>query len=727
MRRKHQLAAPFGEKTRRERPVERLVSRGVVVEAGPQHRARQAQRAAERLGQVVVDGLDEGVIVADSELQPVSWNASALRILGMSEESLREHDFAASGAGLGGERESPLAAALRDGHVVNETYERIGRDGFPQWITLHVRPTGAPTGDRARLVCTFADVTETLDAERRLREERDRAQRFLDVASTLVVVLDPDGRVQLVNRQGCELLGFTEAELLGRDWFDAAVPSADRLDLRRAFFRIVSRVEDPGETLETFVQTRTGESRRIAWRTSVLLDDDGHVTAVLRAGEDITARHHAEAQVAFLAYHDRLTGLPNRALLEEQLRRDTARALRGGGAVALLYFDLDNFKLVNDSLGHAAGDAVLSATAERVSALTRAGDVLARQGGDEFLLLLHCDPTDDPHTVARLTGERIAAALDEPFELSDAVFHVGASIGIALMPEHGADPEALLKNADSAMYQAKRSGGGTVAFYEPGDGDARARLSMTSRLRRAINEGELLLHYQPIVDVATGTLVSAEALVRWQDPDLGLVPPGDFIPVAEETGLIDAVGQWVVEALCAQASVWRDDGFTPQLGFNLSPRQLRRLDLVDSIAHCIEVHGLDPQQFTAELTETAVLDNDRRHRSVLTELADAGLKIAIDDFGAGHSSLGRLRDLNVQILKLDRSFLAGVPDDPGSGAVVAAVLSLADALGMQTVVEGVETQAQLAFLREHGCPLAQGFLLGRPVPAVQFFAARALA
>ncbi|WP_121249840.1 sensor domain-containing protein [Solirubrobacter pauli] len=711
------LVAPFGERQRRERPVDRLVSRGVVVEAGPQHRAHQAQRAAERLSRVVVEGLDEGVIVTDGDLRPINWNPSALRILGLSEARLQAHNFGARGAGLGGQLESPLAAALRDGTARHATYERIAPDGHAQWLTLTVRPTGDRVGEHARLVCTFADVTARVVADRDLREQRDRAQRFLDVASTLVVVLDPDGIVQLINRQGCELLGFQERELLGRDWFDAVVPTTERLDSRRAFHRVVSRVDTPGETLETFVQTREGESRKISWRNAVLLDDGGRVTAVLRAGEDITARDRAEAQIAFLAYHDRLTGLPNRALLEEQLKRAAARVRRGTTSLALLYFDLDNFKLVNDSLGHAAGDAVLLGTAERVSELTRSGDVLARQGGDEFLLLLHCGDGEDPRAAAQVTGERIAEALEVPFELSDAVFHVGASIGVALMPEHADDPETLLKYADSAMYQAKRSGRGTVAFYEPdGQDDARTRLLVTSRLRRAIAEDELLLHYQPIVRVETGELIAVEALVRWQDPEQGLVPPGLFIPVAEDTGLIDALGQWVVEAVCAQAARWRDEGFTPQIGFNLSPRQLRRPDLVELIAAAIDAHALPREQFTAELTESAVLSDEHRHTSLLEELREAGLKVAIDDFGAGHSSLGRLRALAVDTLKVDRSFLAGVPEDPTAGAIVAAVLSLADALGMNAVVEGVETDAQLAFLREHSCALAQGFLLGRPVP-----------
>jgi diguanylate cyclase (GGDEF)-like protein/PAS domain S-box-containing protein len=553
--------------------------------------------------------------------------------------------------------------------------------------------------------------------QRRLREERDRAQRYLDVAGTLVVVLDDAGRVELINRQGCELLGFDEDELLGRDWFGAVVPAADRLDARLAFMRLVSGVDVAGSSLEALVETRRGETRTIAWRNAVLHDRTGRVASVLRSGEDVTERKRAEAQVAFLAYHDRLTGLANRTLLEEQVRRDLGHARRTDGSLALLYFDLDNFKLVNDSLGHQAGDAVLAEAARRVSDLTRTGDVLARQGGDEFLLLLGSGGDENPRRAAQTAGERIAAALDEPFEISDALFHVGASIGVALYPEHAADADTLFKHADSAMYQAKRRGGGTVAFYEAEVTDARERLSLTSRLRRAIREGELRLHVQPIVDVQDSRIVAVEALVRWQDPEHGLIPPAMFIGVAEETGLIDGIGDWVLEALCAHGALWREQGFEPLLTFNVSPRQLRRADLVESILERIARYDLEPDRFCAELTESAILSDERAHRTTLSDLADAGLALAIDDFGAGHSSLGRLRDLPVQMLKVDRCFLERVPDDPSSSAIVAAVLMLGTALGTTTVVEGVEEPEQLEYLRRHGATLAQGFLLGHPVPA----------
>ena len=558
-----------------------------------------AQEAAERLSRAVVEGLEEGVVVTDADLRPVSWNASALRILGLTAEQLAAGGLAGDGGGdlrYGDGRpvtagDNPPTRALRQGSPVRATLRRVASNGSERWITVLARPIGGAHGTtRQGVVCTF---------------------------------------------------------------------------------------------------------------------------------EDVTARREAEEQVTFLAQHDRLTGLPNRVLLAQQLTRDLTRARRLGAAVALLAFDLDNFKLVNDSLGHAAGDAVLRETAMRVSELTRTGDVLAREGGDEFLLLLDCGGGEDPHVVARSAGERISAAFERPFTVEGTEFHVGVSIGVALFPEHGDEAERLFHGAGVAVTQAKRAGGRTIAFYEPEGRNLRHRLALTTRLRRAIEGDELRLHFQPIVRAESGEIEAVEALVRWESPLDGLVPPGIFIPIAEEAGLIDGIGAWVVEALCKQAVAWGAEGFRPRLCFNVSPRELRRENLVGSIAASIAAHGLDPGQFCAELTETALLSDARRHRSLLVELREAGLTVAIDDFGSGHSSLGRLRDLPVQVLKVDRSFLACVPDDPSANAIVVAVLDLGKALGMTTVVEGVEDQAQLDFLRRHGCPLVQGFLLGRPVPADQ--------
>jgi diguanylate cyclase (GGDEF)-like protein/PAS domain S-box-containing protein len=560
------------------------------------------------------------------------------------------------------------------------------------------------------------DVTAQRVTEDALREERDRARRFLDVAGTIVVLVDAEERIALINRAACELLGYAEGELLGRNAFDTLTPEAAREDARAAHRRIMRDGTEPSSGAEYAVLTRDGRARTMLWRNTLLRGEDGKPTGLLSSGLDVTERLEAEQQVVYLAYHDSLTGLPNRALLAEHLDLALARARRSSASVALLYLDLDDFKLVNDSLGHAAGDELLCQIAMRLQDRRRATDLLARQGGDEFLVLLS-DLETDPVATARVAADGMLEALSRPFTISGAEFNVGASIGIGLFPRDAADAEQLLRHADAAMYQAKAQGRNAISLYSGEGHQSRDRLSLSSRLRKAVAREELVLHWQPIVDPRDGLLSKIEALVRWEDPRRGLVPPDEFVPFAEETGLIDAIGEWVVGALCRQRVAWRAEGLDPEVTFNVSPRELRRPLFAEHLRARLDEHGLDPGRVIVEVTESAAMGEQGSAEPVLAELAAAGFKVAIDDFGAGYSSLSRLRDLPVQVLKIDRSFLREVPARPEATAVVTAILELAGALGMETVAEGVETAEQRAFLIERGCPLAQGFLLGRPMPA----------
>ena len=413
---------------------------------------------------------------------------------------------------------------------------------------------------------------------------------------------------------------------------------------------------------------------------------------------------------------DELTGLPNRALLKEHLALALARARRSRKGVALLHLDLDNFKLVNDSLGHAAGDVLLRMTAERLEQATRAADLLARPGGDEFLLLI-TDIEGDAVDAAELAAQRIVDALDPPFAISGTAFQVGVSVGIATCPDDAYDPETLLEAADAAMYRAKDVARGAWARFERSERDPLERLAMTTRLRRALANDEFLLHYQPIFALPSGKLTGVEALIRWHDPERGMIPPGDFIPLAEETGLIEQIGDWVVGAVCSQQATWAARGFEPQISFNVSPRQLRRLDFVSRVAGHLEETGADAGKLTVELTESCTMEDRQSADRILRELHAMGLRLALDDFGTGYSSLSRLREMPVEFLKIDRAFLRAVPEDREASTVVIAVLSLARALGRTAVAEGVETDDQRAFLVAQGCRMAQGFLLGRPIPA----------
>jgi diguanylate cyclase (GGDEF)-like protein/PAS domain S-box-containing protein len=592
-------------------------------------------------------------------------------------------------------------------------FRMLARDGRELWVwdkEALVRD-GSPRFTQGVLV----DVTPVRATESALRDERHKAQRYLDIAGAIIFVLDDEERLTLLNRAGQELLGYDEEELLGRNWFDAVTPDADREAAREAYHQVLAGAGGD-DVHESPVLTRDGERRVIAWRHVAMRDDAGRATATVSSGVDLTERRAAEEQIAYLAYHDPLTGLPNRALLQEHLELALARARRLGKAVALLYLDLDGFKLVNDSLGHPAGDELLVHVTMRLKERRRGMDLLARQGGDEFLLLLGDLAREEAEGAAHGVADGLLHALSKPFTISGAEFHIGASIGISLYPRDAADADELLRHADASMYEAKAAGRNGVTVYTGDPHEPLERLSMTSRLRKALARNEFVLHWQPIVDPRHGTLGKLEALIRWQDPFRGLVMPDEFVAFAEETGFIDRIGDWVVAAVCEQVEAWERGGYAvPRVSVNVSPRQLRRPDFGQRLLAAVGENGL-AHRLTIEITESAAMADPQRTDPVLAELAGSGIEIAVDDFGAGYSSLSRLRRMPVQVLKIDRTFLRGVPDDPGATAIVTAIIELARALGMEAVAEGVEDEAQRAFLVECGCPLAQGYLLGRAMP-----------
>ncbi|HYF11178.1 MAG TPA: EAL domain-containing protein, partial [Actinomycetota bacterium] len=409
------------------------------------------------------------------------------------------------------------------------------------------------------------------------------------------------------------------------------------------------------------------DGRAVWFRDSavVIPGADGHPSLIQGVMLDVTDRKAAEEQAAFLAYHDKSTNLPNKAMFEELLGLAIARAKRHDLGVAVLSMDLDDFKLVNDSLGHEAGDDLLRQLADRLREATRETDLVARQGGDEFLLLLsdlergrvHAGANDLTMTVAESVAARIRDVFVAPFLVGDTELYVTSSIGIAAYPNHATDGAELLKNADAAMYQSKRVSPGGYAVYADDSGDALGRLSLSTRLRKAVENQNWELHYQPIVDVIDGSMRGVEALLRWNDPGGGLVPPGEFIPLAEEMGLIEVIGDWVIEELARQDARWRAEGLELELSFNLSPRQLWQPDIASRILSRLRAEDVDPARVVVEVTEsTAMTDPDRTLR-ILGDLHASGLRIAIDDFGTGYSSLSRLKDMPVDILKIDRSFV----------------------------------------------------------------------
>jgi diguanylate cyclase (GGDEF)-like protein len=414
-------------------------------------------------------------------------------------------------------------------------------------------------------------------------------------------------------------------------------------------------------------------------------------------------------------HRDLLTGLANRAGFETAVATAVDRARRDGSALALIFADLNEFNRINDSLGHSVGEELLTQVAQRLRRALAPGEIAARLESNEFAVLTAGLPALS-HEQAEAIGQRISDALEGPYRLGVAELLVDASVGVSVFPSDADRPDTLVKHAEAAMHEA-RAGSVGIEVYDEDTTDPIERLALAARLRRAVQCDELVVHYQPIFRLADRRVLGVEALVRWQDPERGLVPPDEFISVAERTGVIDALGDWVLRAVCEQGREWHRLGLNPNFGVNVSPTQLRRSGFAQRFADQVIGHGLDPRRFVLELTETAWALDASRLLPVLHELREHGLSLAIDDFGAGYSSLWRLRELPVQVIKIDRSFLRDVPQDPQATRIFAAMLRLADACGYDVVAEGVEYEEQLEYLATEGCRLAQGFHLGRPTTA----------
>jgi diguanylate cyclase (GGDEF)-like protein len=462
------------------------------------------------------------------------------------------------------------------------------------------------------------------------------------------------------------------------------------------------RIKAARDTLELQVEARTDELKR---------------TNSQLQGE-IAERRQAESKLNYLAYHDPLTGLANRRCFIERLEQSLRESAEQDRQLAVLFIDLDQFKQVNDSLGHGVGDELLVAVAARLTEQVRLIDMLARLGGDEFICLM--EGVRDEDEVALVANE-IIDAFERPFGLGDNELFLSASVGVSLFPRDGASVVELMRNADTAMYRAKAVGRGQFHFYTPEmTRDAQQRIRMENLLRRALEHDEFTVHLQPQVDTASGRLVGAEALVRWNSPELGLVMPTRFIPLAEDSGIIIGLGNWVLQETCRQVMQWSDSGFDlPMVSVNLSVKQLERPEFIDVLRDILEATGMEPAKLKLELTESVVMGVGDAC-TVLQRLRELGISLALDDFGTGYSSLSYLKMLPVQQLKIDRSFVTGIGRNPGDEAIIRTVIQLAASLGFEVVAEGVETAEQAAFLAGLGCQQLQGFLHGRAVAPAEF-------
>ncbi len=553
------------------------------------------------------------------------------------------------------------------------------------------------------------------------RREQDTSKRFeLAFASGVsgMALIAPDGRYLSVNNALCEMLGYSDEELVGLSPHSVTHPDDLRADTDQ-YRALLGGTTDMYKAEKRYVH-RDGHTVWVHIGVSAVREDNGQVSCFIAQMHDITERRQFQDELAHRALHDPLTGLPNRALFLDRLAHALARSRRHGDELAVLFVDLDRFKLVNDEMGHRAGDAVLLEAARRLAEAARAEDTVGRFGGDEFTVLCEGASAEE----ARRVAERILAAFVLPFVHDERELHLSASIGIRVADRTATTPDLVLRDADLALYGAKRHGRARLEVFDPSADSTGVELLATEQaLRLALRHGELRLHYQPTVDLGTGRITGVEALLRWEHPQRGLVPPGEFIPAAEESGLIVSIGEWVLREACSQLASWqRTKDLAPglQVAVNVSARQLSRPELPRTVADALAYAELDPSCLCLEITESAVIQDAETALANLEAIKRLGVSLALDDFGIGFSSLSQIRDLPpVDVIKVDRSFTAGLGQNDSDSAVVTAVLGLSRALGLKSIAEGVETDDQLGHLRDLGCDIGQGFYFARPLPADQ--------
>jgi len=526
--------------------------------------------------------------------------------------------------------------------------------------------------------------------------------------ATVVTRLSDEVRLD-VNAEWETMFGYTRDQVVGKTPLDIVIWENlnDRLRYA-AMIRAAGRVRD----FEARLRTAKGEILD-ALLSGEIVNVDG-APSILTVVHDISRRKKNEAKIAFQSNYDALTELPNRSLFADRLSQAISIARREKTIVALIYIDLDNFKVINDTLGHSAGDRLLQKATQRLLATVREEDTVARLGGDEFTIIL---ANISKEALASIAANKILNTLAQPFSLDGREIHVTASIGISTYPRDGDDVEALLKNADTALYRAKAQGRGAFRFFTPEiQAEVTERVELEHDLRHALARDELVLHYQPLFDPKTQRVIGAEALIRWNHPQRGLIPPDLFIPIAEDSGLIVAIGEWVIKTACAQLVAWQNSGYTGlRMAVNLSIRQLSDDGLVPSIEHIVQTYDLEPEQLELEITESLFVDHSPETMGVLQNIRALGVTLAIDDFGTGYSSLSYLKRFPIDTLKIDQSFIRDVTENADSAAIVDAVVAMAHRLNLNVVGEGVETQEQLTFLNIAGCDIVQGYLLGRPV------------
>ncbi len=673
----------------------------------------------------IVDNLSEGVVIQDADGKIITANPAAESILGRPLAQIigsapgDAHWGAVHVDGTAWHPDAhPSLDTLATGRPHREVVNGLQRpDGSRVWLSISTTLVDlpAPQGGHG-VVSSFLDVTAAVEARHALQASEQRFRDLTELSVDWYWEMDAELRFTYVSEGIRKVRGVGPESLIGKQRWDVTDRAGDTEEMAR--HRATMEAHLP---FKDFVLARTNADGNVTYVShsgKPIFDEKGNFRGYRGVARDITARMRAEEGLARMAHYDALTGLPNRVLLQGRLKRAMARADRAQTLLAVMFLDLDQFKEINDSLGHAVGDSVLKETALRLESCLRATDTVARLGGDEFTILL-----EDVRTVEEISrvGDKLLQAISERADVAGHELHLSTSIGITVYPLDDQGADTLLRNADLAMYHAKQEGRNNLQFYSHDMGErTEKRVDLLGRLRGAIARNELLLHYQPQVDVRSGGIIGVEALLRWNDPGRGLVPPMQFIPLAEDTGLIVPIGEWVLREACGQARRWLDAGLGPlTMAVNLSPRQFRLKNLVERVSAILAETGLPPDRLELEITESTVMHRTEEAAASLRALHQLGVRIALDDFGTGYSSLAYLHRFPVNTLKVDQSFVRDIKSDRDDAAIVSTVITLARQMGLKALAEGVETEAQLAFLRARGCDSFQGYLFCRPQPAAE--------
>ncbi len=581
----------------------------------------------------------------------------------------------------------------------------------------------AEVNDQRIMKLFLNDISELVRLNEELRRslehtielEQEKSKLYLNVASVMCLALDREGNIDLLNPKGCEILGVTQEDVIGKNWFETFVVR-EQLDQSRGIFQeMMTGKREIIEYFENIIRTIKGEERVIAWHNALLRDHNGNIIGTFSSGEDITRLQESEREIERMTHYDLLTDLPNRLLLNARLKHSIERSEREKTKLAVLYVDIDNFKDINESYGYVVGDAVIQEVASKMGGIIRREDTIGRIGGDEFIIVL--ESLQDLNEC-----ERILKEIVKVFDESIYDFQLSASIGITIYPDDGEDAQSLFKNADIALRRAKEAGRSNYCYFaQEMSVQIFERVLMERELRRAVEEREFVVYYQPQIDLATGKVVGAEALVRWQHPSLGIIRPDLFIPLAESNHLIIPIGEQVLALSCITMKRLIDEGlFDGRISVNVSGKQFDRPDVVETLCRIIDESALEHKYVELEITESVLMSNPKVLGEKLIALKALGIEVAIDDFGTGYSSLSYLKTFPIDKLKIDQSFVRGLESDEQDRAITKAIIAMADALGLKTIAEGIEEKGQSSLLKEYGCQQGQGYIFARPLSEEKF-------